>query len=75
MFHSDKGKPTYSITTRRITSGDDLKYQNGLAGLGARGIQPHRRAEPIEALRLTVPSGAPMRFSSQKEAMLYGTWT
>jgi hypothetical protein len=24
---------TYIITTRRITSGDELKYRNGLAGL------------------------------------------
>jgi hypothetical protein len=28
------GKRTYIITTRRITSGDELKYLNGLADFG-----------------------------------------
>jgi hypothetical protein len=30
---SDSGNRTYIITTRRITSGDELKYLNGLGGL------------------------------------------
>jgi hypothetical protein len=28
----------YIITTRRITSGEELKYRNGLAGFRGRGI-------------------------------------
>jgi hypothetical protein len=31
-------KRTYISTTRRITSGELLKYRNGLAGLRARGM-------------------------------------
>jgi hypothetical protein len=31
-FRSDSGKRTYIITTRRITSGDELKRRNGLGG-------------------------------------------
>ena len=38
MLRSDKGNRTHNITTRRITSGDESKYQNGLAGLRGRGI-------------------------------------
>lgn len=30
----------YSITAVRITSGDELKYRNGLAGQAGRGILP-----------------------------------
>lgn len=37
-LRSDRGKRTYIITTNRITSGDELKYRNGLAGLLGRGI-------------------------------------
>ena len=32
-FRSDSGYRTYSITAMRITSGDELKQLNGLAGL------------------------------------------
>lgn len=31
-FRKDSGNRTYIITTRRITSGDELKYRNGLPG-------------------------------------------
>jgi len=34
------GKRTYISTTNRITSGDELMYRNGLAGLRGRGIPP-----------------------------------
>jgi hypothetical protein len=36
-FHSETGYLTYIITTSLITSGDELKYRKGLAGLGGRG--------------------------------------
>jgi hypothetical protein len=36
-FRSESGYFTYIITTRRITSGEELKYRNGLAGLVIRG--------------------------------------
>jgi hypothetical protein len=32
-FLSDSGKRTYIITTSRMTSGEELKYRNGLSGL------------------------------------------
>jgi hypothetical protein len=32
-FRSESGYFTYSVTTRRITSGEELKRLNGLAGL------------------------------------------
>jgi hypothetical protein len=39
-FRKLSGKRTYIITTRRITSGDELKRRNGLGGLARdlRGI-------------------------------------
>ena len=37
-FRKLSGKRTYIITTRRITSGDELKQRNGLAGLRGRGM-------------------------------------
>jgi len=50
-FRSDSGNRTYIITTRRITSGDEWKYRNGLGGfaldlraIGRRYQPPARRA-------------------------------
>ena len=47
-FLSDTGYLTYTITTSRITSGDELKQRNGLAGLAADlrliGVRYHRAA-------------------------------
>jgi len=34
------GKRMSTIITRRIASGDELKYRNGLAGLRGGGIRP-----------------------------------
>ncbi len=34
------GERTSIIITRRIASGDELKYRNGLAGLRGGGIRP-----------------------------------
>ena len=58
-LRSDSGYFTYIITTRRITSGELLKYRNGLLvapsyhGLSARGIWSDKsrcfRAWPSEA--------------------------
>ena len=39
-FRRDKGKRTYIITTSRMTSGDELKRLNGLAGFRRLGINP-----------------------------------
>jgi hypothetical protein len=38
-FLNDSGYRTYIITTRRITSGDELKQRNGLAGLQGLGMR------------------------------------
>ena len=49
------------IATKQITSGDELKYRNGLAGLRGRGIPlPYSPAltSPIGAVTLTVPTSA-----------------
>ena len=40
-FRSDSGYLTYIITTRRITSGDELKHRNGLDG-AALDVRPIR---------------------------------
>ena len=42
-LRSDSGYRTYIITTRRITSGEPLKYRNGL--LMARSYRGRRRRE------------------------------
>jgi len=39
-FSSDSGNQTYISTTSRITSGDEWKYRNGLAGLRGLGMPP-----------------------------------
>jgi hypothetical protein len=47
------------MTTSRITSGDELKYRNGLAGLRGRGMPlpyPVRARSPAGAFGLTVPT-------------------
>jgi hypothetical protein len=51
------GKRTYISTTSRITSGEELKYRNGLAGLRGRGMHPPYPAPslPAGALGLTEP--------------------
>ena len=41
-LHSDSGYLTYIITTRRMTSGELLKYRNGLLMTQAYHGQRHR---------------------------------
>ena len=41
MFRNESGYRTYNITTRRITSGDEWKYLNGLAGFRGLGMISH----------------------------------
>ena len=51
------GKRTYIITTRRMISGDELKYRNGDIGLRGRGILPAIAVRLMPgAFRLTEPS-------------------
>jgi hypothetical protein len=38
-FRKLSGNRIYIMTTSRITSGEELKYLNGLAGLRGRGIR------------------------------------
>jgi hypothetical protein len=55
------GNRTYIITTRRMISGDELKYRNGLSSLRGLGIaQPCRNPLITEsgAVALTAPVGA-----------------
>ena len=40
-LRGDSGKQMYIITTRRITSGDELKYRNGLVLVCEDGVSPH----------------------------------
>lgn len=52
-FTKDSGYRTYIITIRRITSGDELKYRNGLAGFFLRGFQtpcPHHPYQQVHLL-------------------------
>gem|GEM_PF-3447350 len=50
-FRSDNGKRTYIITTRRITSGEELKRRNGLGGLALdlRLIRLRYQRDPLAA--------------------------
>jgi hypothetical protein len=45
------GNRTYNITAARNTSGEELKYRNGLAGLGfvGRAIAPDYQSQPLRA--------------------------
>jgi len=45
-LHSDNGNRTYILTTRRITSGDELKRWNGLGGRALDFRLIHRRYYP-----------------------------
>lgn len=61
-LRSDSGKRTCMSTTSRITSGDELKQRNALAGMRERGL-PY----PPAAI---FPGGAPvltMSFKTLKE--------
>jgi hypothetical protein len=52
------GKSTYIITIRRMISGEELKYRNGLAsflGLDIGSIYPKRLKSQSGAFALTVP--------------------
>jgi len=52
-FRSDGGTCSYMSTTSRITSGDELKYRNGLGGLAFdRRLVAlrHQRERPAAAL-------------------------
>lgn len=58
MLRKLSGYRTYSRTAIRITSGDELKYRNELAGLRGLGIDafyPAPCLSPIGALDLTAP--------------------
>jgi hypothetical protein len=50
-FRRFSGNRTYNITAARITSGEELKYRNGLAGSGfvAWVITPDYRPRSIRA--------------------------
>jgi hypothetical protein len=37
-LRSDRAQRTYIITTSRITSGEEFKHRNGMAGLRGRAI-------------------------------------
>ena len=57
-FRKLRGKRTYIITTRRMTSGDELKYRNGLAGFLSLDINPphpHHLNRQSGAFALTGP--------------------
>jgi hypothetical protein len=52
VFHVQQGQweGTYISTTRRITSGDELKYLNGLTGAFGRGMR-RLTAAPLSCYR------------------------
>lgn len=57
-FRKLSGNRTYIITTKRMISGHELKYQNGLVGLLGLGMTlpyPIRRVPLASAFALTVP--------------------
>ncbi len=57
-FRSESGDRTYIITTKRMISGDELKYRNGLSGLRGLGMPlpyPIRCVSLTSALALKVP--------------------
>ena len=56
-FRNDSEKRTYIMATRRMISGDELKYRNGDIGLRGRGILPAIAVRLMPgAFRLTEPS-------------------
>ena len=69
MLRSDKGNRTHNITTRQITSGDESKYQNGLAGLRGRGIALPYPPPPTHANRC-VCSDSTHSFREGKESSM-----
>jgi hypothetical protein len=63
-LRGDSGYLTYIITTRRMTSGELLKYRNGL-------VMPQTITPEAAKIRLTKPAEEqPLRRPSQ-EALLY----
>jgi hypothetical protein len=67
-FRSDSGYRTYIITTRRITSGELLKYRNGLR----IGLSYHVRGGPKNCSDTTVATTSRVR--DNKKAVNESIW-